>query len=724
MNETAIWNTQLPSTIPIISDQAAATDSDCSFPSEPIRTEYQYWHPTDRRDFQYTAKTTGHKFTKPYPYYVVRVDEQGKGKQVWSKRCDEYEQRGDDWRLLYNGLGLHEASKEANPHSIVFFVEGEKKCENLLARKLLATTTTGGRGQIGCYTPDVFEILLDFGSVVILPDKNKPGAEYAQRVASFLCEIRKRKGNSPIWRAVYPLRISVLDLPGLKEDEDVADWLASHSVKELMELVYDGTSCKPYVEGDSDPLPTKKERKPRGQTTSHTSDAKNIEFRMATILAKVKGYEEDRYKPNSYKFCCPCHDDNNPSAYMNEGDNGKILMHCFACGSEIQAEDMLRALGFDGATAYWLMEGNDNLPKTEDPVAPMIVETKDPQCSENATKAKGSSKGGTAAQRIERAKANGNQLSYCWENIAAKGCLTVLSGPAKVGKATLIDTFLWHNENGTEFIEATYKSRVLYLTEENDQELQGRWDTNDIEHLESVIWVSKPQTFQSLPDLLTWITDDLHATDDLNQFDMLFLDSLTNWIAIKNENDNSEMARVINGIFDTIRKLNPHLSVVMVHHHGKPAKDDQRHEIERSRGGSAFQQVASMLVSYTRVDNKDLDNRQRQLTMLGRFHPRSMKVIVEWPETEPRLRIVDNGIPRNQIGSIEGLRTKLKLDGPMTLNELVKSMGTVPRTTMQQQLRKGVEEGSIWKLGSGKKNDPHRYILKPEIDPLGSGGDL
>ena len=32
---------------------------------------------------------------------------------------------------------------------------------------------------------------------------------------------------------------------------------------------------------------------------------------------------------NRYKACCPAHDDKNPSFYITETDDGKILMHCF-----------------------------------------------------------------------------------------------------------------------------------------------------------------------------------------------------------------------------------------------------------------------------------------------------------------------------------------------------------------------------------------------------------
>lgn len=46
--------------------------------------------------------------------------------------------------------------------------------------------------------------------------------------------------------------------------------------------------------------------------------------------------------PGRWLACCPAHDDFSPSLSVREGDDGRVLLHCFSgCG----AHDVLRAVG-------------------------------------------------------------------------------------------------------------------------------------------------------------------------------------------------------------------------------------------------------------------------------------------------------------------------------------------------------------------------------------------
>ncbi len=104
----------------------------------------------------------------------------------------------------------------------VFIVEGEKCCDALTALGFLATTASGGSN-----TKIDWAKFIDHRDVVILPDNDKPGFEYALRVADQLygsgCEIK------------------VVFLSGLKHKGDVADWVLAHEpgpvVPELTRIV-------------------------------------------------------------------------------------------------------------------------------------------------------------------------------------------------------------------------------------------------------------------------------------------------------------------------------------------------------------------------------------------------------------------------------------------------------------------------------------------------------
>lgn len=58
------------------------------------------------------------------------------------------------------------------------------------------------------------------------------------------------------------------------------------------------------------------------------------------ILTLLQGVRQ--VGPRRWMARCPAHDDRNPSLSVTEGEDGRILLHCFA-GCE--TEDILRALG-------------------------------------------------------------------------------------------------------------------------------------------------------------------------------------------------------------------------------------------------------------------------------------------------------------------------------------------------------------------------------------------
>jgi hypothetical protein len=59
---------------------------------------------------------------------------------------------------------------------------------------------------------------------------------------------------------------------------------------------------------------------------------------LLSRLARVKG------RNGSWTACCPAHDDKGPSLAVREGEDGRVLLHCFA-GCETAA--VLGALGMD-----------------------------------------------------------------------------------------------------------------------------------------------------------------------------------------------------------------------------------------------------------------------------------------------------------------------------------------------------------------------------------------
>ena len=101
----------------------------------------------------------------------------------------------------------------------VFIVEGEKCADALIEAGLVATTNHGGSGK----WLDTHSAHLAGRSVVVLPDNDQAGRTHADKVIASL------------WGKAE--RIKRVDLPGLPDKGDVADFLAAHTLDELMDIV-------------------------------------------------------------------------------------------------------------------------------------------------------------------------------------------------------------------------------------------------------------------------------------------------------------------------------------------------------------------------------------------------------------------------------------------------------------------------------------------------------
>jgi putative DNA primase/helicase len=103
---------------------------------------------------------------------------------------------------------------------VIFIPGGEKCCDALVELGFPATCNSGGEGK----WPDQITPYFKGSDIVILPDNDEPGRKHAKLVASKLHGVAKR--------------IRILELPGLRPKDDIADWLAAGGTREeLLRLV-------------------------------------------------------------------------------------------------------------------------------------------------------------------------------------------------------------------------------------------------------------------------------------------------------------------------------------------------------------------------------------------------------------------------------------------------------------------------------------------------------
>ena len=104
--------------------------------------------------------------------------------------------------------------------SVVFLVEGEKAVDRL--RELGLTATCGAAGA-STWKPERSADLLEAAptaTIVILPDNDRPGEQYSERVAADIASVHARRGGGA-------LDLKVAFLAPLPPGSDVVDWLAA-----------------------------------------------------------------------------------------------------------------------------------------------------------------------------------------------------------------------------------------------------------------------------------------------------------------------------------------------------------------------------------------------------------------------------------------------------------------------------------------------------------------
>lgn len=148
-------------------------------------------------------------------YQVVR----GKDKKFSQRRPDG----AGDW--IWNLEGIKKVPYNlpdlvAPSDQLILIVEGEKDCDNLKKKKVLATTNSEGTGK---WKGEYNQYFKD-RNVVLIPDNDDVGYKHMQIIG------RNLKGIAT--------SIRWLTLPGLKKGGDVSDWLElGGDVKNLFKLI-------------------------------------------------------------------------------------------------------------------------------------------------------------------------------------------------------------------------------------------------------------------------------------------------------------------------------------------------------------------------------------------------------------------------------------------------------------------------------------------------------
>lgn len=129
--------------------------------------------------------------------------------------------------VLYNLPALIKSKR-------IFVVEGERKTDLLTSWGLTATCLDSGAHSP--WKDEYLKVLDEKEEVIILPDNDSPGMGYASRVAN----------------ALYGKveEIKIVELPGLKEAEDIIEWIKpeGNNKSRLLDILKETPAWKPSTE--------------------------------------------------------------------------------------------------------------------------------------------------------------------------------------------------------------------------------------------------------------------------------------------------------------------------------------------------------------------------------------------------------------------------------------------------------------------------------------------
>lgn len=283
-------------------------------------------------------------------------------------------------------------------------------------------------------------------------------------------------------------------------------------------------------------------------------------------------------------------------------------------------------------------------------------------------------------------------IPWVCEPWVVEGCLTELTGEAKeAGKSTWALAMCYSIIHGTEFMgKPTMQCPVVYLTEQpkasfkrqvRDAKLVGNKDFHVLRYANA--WEI------SWPDLMQEAKAKMEETGAR----VIVIDTFSNW-AEMDENQENSAGSVIK-VLKPLRVLCADgIAAIIIRH-----SNLERAHLgagKSSRGSGSLKGAMDILLDLYRSPGPE--NRQRRLTALGRF--------MDWTPTQSTIEWLENkeyvtlGPPKAKITepNLFGFLGTLP-EQALKRKELIIMTG-LPGSTLDRQLKEGVESGVLVQLGT------------------------
>lgn len=294
-----------------------------------------------------------------------------------------------------------------------------------------------------------------------------------------------------------------------------------------------------------------------------------------------------------------------------------------------------------------------------------------------------------------------SEIEWLVPGYVAKGAITELGAKVKTGKTTLITKLVRAVAEGEDFLgRPTLRSPTVYLTEERFVSFReavkraGLWGRSDFHVLHHTEACGMP-----------WAQVVAEAVTKCKEVGakLLVIDTLAQFAGLRGDTENNS-GDALAAMQPLLQAANEGLAIILARHERKSGGDIG----DSGRGSSAFAGAADIVLSLRKLEGNG-KKEQRVLRALSRFS-----------ETPSGLRIeltnegyVSRGEPEDAafVVAKESIAEIVPDSESEALNidEIAKS-ADVPRTTAQRAIKELEAEGTLGRVGKGRRGDQRRYF--------------
>ena len=304
----------------------------------------------------------------------------------------------------------------------------------------------------------------------------------------------------------------------------------------------------------------------------------------------------------------------------------------------------------------------------------------------------------TAKEIAETTPANVPWVARPW---VVQGAITELDGKIKAaGKTTFLLHLVRAVLDGRPFLgQATAKTHVVFLTEQNDTSFREALEKAGLlgrDDLHVLAWSDAI----GIPwhDIMALAVEECHRVGAK----LLIVDTLGQWAGLRGDSENNA-GDALEAIEPVQRAAASGLAVIVSRHERKSGGEVG----DSARGSSAFGGAVDIILSLRRAEGNASDN-VRVLHALSRFSETPATLTVELTEDGYVAAVA----LRKAQEAILDVAPATEEDA-MTLEELRKAAGC-GRHIAIDAIGALLAEGTLTRVGAGKRGDPYRYYLTPE----------